>query len=112
MRQMRVLVHGAGEVGGEVVKNLATMGICCFGEQGMNHKRRACHGNLMFGCLLFSNKPREESFKKPRGQAGQGHGRVMRQRGRRAAAAVRRVARGARRQPRCGRRCQPQLIRQ
>lgn len=36
-----------------------TMGVCCFGEQGMNHKRRACHGNLMFGCLLFSNKPRE-----------------------------------------------------
>ena len=36
-----------------------TMGICCFGEQGMNHARRATHGNLMFGCLLFSNKQRE-----------------------------------------------------
>eukprot|EP00928_Gymnodinium_smaydae_P007926 TRINITY_DN12837_c0_g1_i1.p1 TRINITY_DN12837_c0_g1~~TRINITY_DN12837_c0_g1_i1.p1 ORF type:complete len:157 (+),score=25.39 TRINITY_DN12837_c0_g1_i1:62-472(+) len=43
-----------------------TMGICCFGEQGMNHKRQACHGNLMFGCLLFSNKPRKKvSGQKP-----------------------------------------------
>ena len=37
-----------------------TMGICCFGEQGMDHQRRACHGNLMFGCLLFSNKQRAQ----------------------------------------------------
>ena len=46
----------------EAVGHHNTMGICCFGEQGMDHKRRACHGNLMFGCLLFSNKPRDGSF--------------------------------------------------
>ena len=36
-----------------------TMGICCFGEQGVGaSQKEACHGNLMFGCLVFSNKPR------------------------------------------------------
>jgi hypothetical protein len=39
-----------------VVGQKATMGICCFGEQGMNHKRQAIHGNLMVGCILFLNK--------------------------------------------------------
>ena len=34
-----------------------TMGLCCFGEQGMNNQREAIHGNLMFGALLFSSKP-------------------------------------------------------
>ena len=34
-----------------------TMGLCCFGEQGMNNRREAIHGNLMFGALLFSSKP-------------------------------------------------------
>ena len=30
------------------------LGICCFGEQGkMLHDGVACHGNLMFGCMLF-----------------------------------------------------------
>jgi hypothetical protein len=63
----------AAEQLGQALGHKATMGICCFGEQGMDHKRRACHGNLMFGCLLFSNKPREASFKKPSGQVGQAH---------------------------------------
>ena len=31
------------------------LGICCFGEQGMDHNLNPIHGNLMFGCLLFSN---------------------------------------------------------
>jgi len=49
----------AAEQLAEAVGHNNTMGVCCFGEQGMNHRRQACHGNLMFGCLLFSNKPRE-----------------------------------------------------
>jgi len=67
----------AAEQLAEAVGHNNTMGVCCFGEQGMNHKRRACHGNLMFGCLLFSNKPREvtaksrEAAAKP--QSGQVH---------------------------------------
>ena len=40
-----------------VVHHKDTMGICCFGEQGMNSSREAMHGNLMFGALLFSQKP-------------------------------------------------------
>ena len=40
----------------DVVGQSNTMGICCFGEQGMDQSRTAIHGNLMFGCLLFSNK--------------------------------------------------------
>ena len=43
----------------DVVGHNNTMGICCFGEQGMDQGRKAIHGNLMFGCLLFSNKMRE-----------------------------------------------------
>ena len=32
-----------------------TMGFTCFGEQGMNNStHKKCHGNLMFGCLIFS----------------------------------------------------------
>ena len=42
-----------------VVGHTNTMGICCFGEQGMDVRRKAIHGNLMFGCLLFSNQKRE-----------------------------------------------------
>jgi molybdopterin/thiamine biosynthesis adenylyltransferase len=34
MRQMTVLVHGASDVGGEIVKNLAVMGICCAPAHG------------------------------------------------------------------------------
>ena len=41
------------------------MGICCFGEQGMNHRRQPTHGNLMFGCLLFSNKAGEHAVAQP-----------------------------------------------
>jgi len=39
-----------------VVGHSSTMGVCCFGEQGMCGGRPV-HGNLMFGCLLFSNRP-------------------------------------------------------
>ena len=60
----------------EVVGHNNAMGICCFGEQGMDNKRRACHGNLMFGCLLFSNKPRDEASFKKSGQLGQVHDSV------------------------------------
>ena len=49
----------AAEQLAEVLGHNNTMGVCCFGEQGMDHCRRATHGNLMFGCLLFSNKRRE-----------------------------------------------------
>lgn len=35
-----------------------TMGICCFGEQGMNNLRQPMHGNLMCGTLLFSSVAR------------------------------------------------------
>mmetsp|Transcript_68514 Transcript_68514/g.179601 ORF Transcript_68514/g.179601 Transcript_68514/m.179601 type:complete len:299 (+) Transcript_68514:2-898(+) len=49
----------AAEQLAEVVGHNNTMGICCFGEQGMNSRRKPIHGNLMFGCLLFSNKARE-----------------------------------------------------
>ena len=51
----------AAEQLAEAMGHNNTMGVCCFGEQGMNHQRQPTHGNLMFGCLLFSNKPREES---------------------------------------------------
>ena len=44
----------------DVVSHNNTMDLCCFGKQGMNHKRQACHGSLMYGCLLFSNKPRAQ----------------------------------------------------
>ena len=54
-----VTVPLAAEQLAEVVGHNNTMGICCFGEQGMNNSRKAIHGNLMFGCLLFSNKMRE-----------------------------------------------------
>jgi len=40
-----------------VVGHNSVMGVCCFGEQGMS-KGTAVHGNLMFGCLLFSSRPR------------------------------------------------------
>mmetsp|Transcript_55601 Transcript_55601/g.148300 ORF Transcript_55601/g.148300 Transcript_55601/m.148300 type:complete len:654 (-) Transcript_55601:255-2216(-) len=40
-----------------VVGHKSTMGICCFGEQGMS-AGRVVHGNLMFGCLMFSSRPR------------------------------------------------------
>ena len=40
-------------------------GVCCFGEQGMDAGRRTIHGNLMFGCLLFSNKMRDEADECP-----------------------------------------------
>ena len=66
----------AAEQLAEAVGHNNTMGICCFGEQGMDHKRRACHGNLMFGCLLFSNKPRDEASFKKSGQLGQVHDSV------------------------------------
>jgi len=56
----------AAEQLAEAVGHNNTMGVCCFGEQGMNHRRQACHGNLMFGCLLFSNKPREAKSRTPR----------------------------------------------
>ena len=61
----------AAEQLGQAIGHKNTMGICCFGEQGMDHKRRACHGNLMFGCLLFSNKPREAAAAKQ--ESGQVH---------------------------------------
>jgi hypothetical protein len=38
------------------VGHLDMLGICCFGEQGMDHNLNPIHGNLMFGCLLFSNE--------------------------------------------------------
>mmetsp|Transcript_31964 Transcript_31964/g.55006 ORF Transcript_31964/g.55006 Transcript_31964/m.55006 type:complete len:153 (+) Transcript_31964:3-461(+) len=44
----------------ETVGQSDTMGICCFGEQGMNNLRKPMHGNLMFGALLFSTTPRFE----------------------------------------------------
>mmetsp|Transcript_65103 Transcript_65103/g.108157 ORF Transcript_65103/g.108157 Transcript_65103/m.108157 type:complete len:662 (+) Transcript_65103:39-2024(+) len=50
----------AAEQLSEVVGHNNTMGICCFGEQGMDASCRAIHGNLMFGCLLFSNKMRTQ----------------------------------------------------
>ena len=49
----------AAEQLADVIGQNNTMGVCCFGEQGMNPNRQAIHGNLMFGCLLFSNKMRE-----------------------------------------------------
>ena len=48
----------AVEALGATVGQRDTMGICCFGEQGMNNLRRPMHGNLMFGALLFSTVPR------------------------------------------------------
>jgi hypothetical protein len=57
-----------------------TMGVCCFGEQGMDDLRRPTHGNLMFGCLLFSNKARGAVARKsaksggPKGDAAGGEG--------------------------------------
>ena len=39
-----------------VVNHTDTMGICCFGEQGVGADRKAKHGNLMFGCLAFLNQ--------------------------------------------------------
>ena len=60
----------AAEQLAQAVGHNNTMGVCCFGEQGMDHKRRACHGNLMFGCLLFSNKPRETAAKEQSKQDG------------------------------------------
>ena len=42
-----------------------TMAICCFGEQGMNLAGNPTHGNLMFGCLLFSNKLRKNETDEP-----------------------------------------------
>lgn len=48
----------AAEQLAEVVGHNNTLGICCFGEQGMDAGRRPIHGNLMFGCLLFSNRLR------------------------------------------------------
>ena len=53
------LMPMAAEQLSDVVGHNNTMGICCFGEQGMDAGRRAIHGNLMFGCLLFSNKMRD-----------------------------------------------------
>ena len=38
-----------------VVGHNDILGICCFGEQGMDHNLNPIHGNLMFGVLLFSN---------------------------------------------------------
>lgn len=35
----------------------ASLGMCAFGEQGPNCNRESMHGNLMFGVLMFSNKP-------------------------------------------------------
>ena len=35
----------------------ASLGMCAFGEQGPNCNRDSMHGNLMFGVLMFSNKP-------------------------------------------------------
>ena len=52
--QMPLAVEQLANIVGQ--KN--TMGVCCFGEQGMDCDHKATHGNLMFGCLLFSNKPR------------------------------------------------------
>lgn len=49
----------AAEQLSEVLGSNANMGVCCFGEQGMQHRNKAMHGNLMFGCILFSNKARE-----------------------------------------------------
>ena len=31
-----------------------SLGFTCFGEQGLDSQRQPCHGNLMFGCLVFS----------------------------------------------------------
>ena len=39
----------------DAVGHSTMMGICCFGEQGMNRHASAIHGDLMYGCLLFSN---------------------------------------------------------
>lgn len=41
----------------DVVGQQHTMGVCCFGEQGMATEHHMIHGNLMFGCLLFSCRP-------------------------------------------------------
>jgi hypothetical protein len=46
----------AAEQLAQAVGHRNVMGICCFGEQGMNHQREPTHGNLMFGALLFSNR--------------------------------------------------------
>ena len=44
------------DLANEVVKAEA-LGMCAFGEQGPNCNRESMHGNLMFGVLMFSNKP-------------------------------------------------------
>ena len=68
-----VAVPLAAEQLAEGVGHNNTMGICCFGEQGMNNSRKAIHGNLMFGCLLFSNKVRETEEQSQRGPGGVPH---------------------------------------
>jgi len=44
------------DLANEVVRAEA-LGMCAFGEQGPNCNRESMHGNLMFGVLMFSNKP-------------------------------------------------------
>ena len=44
-----------------VVNHKDTMGICCFGEQGVGPDHQAKHGNLMFGCLAFLNHQSKKS---------------------------------------------------
>jgi len=43
----------------DVVGQNNVMGLCCFGTQGMNVEQQPVHGNLMVGCLLFSDQAKE-----------------------------------------------------
>lgn len=53
-----VSMNTAVEQLAEAMGDKSTMGLFCFGEQGVNARREIMHGNLMYGALLFSNKPR------------------------------------------------------
>ena len=67
----------AAEQLAEGVCHSNVMGICCFGEQGMAPGARGMqptHGNLMFGCLLFSNKAKDEHSATPAPDAAAGAG--------------------------------------
>ena len=50
-------IEGVYEELANVVVRAEALGMCAFGEQGPNCNRESMHGNLMFGVLMFSNKP-------------------------------------------------------
>ena len=51
--EIKEVYEKLADVGGK----RASLGMCAFGEQGPNCNRESMHGNLMFGVLMFSNKP-------------------------------------------------------